>query len=182
MLAPKDGRFSYEATRGFDLAGKTLGIIGMGHIGQHVARAGAGLSDESAGLRRRAARGTGARRSISSLCRWRNCSRRRTSSRCTRRSRPRPTTSSIAKRSRNAGAGCIIINTARGSLIDTPRLREALDSGQVGGAGLDVLQDERVMRAAGLADHRRGHRRSICAPTRWRTTRATPIASANCRS
>ena len=42
--------------------------------------------------------------------------------------------------------GVLIINTARGALIDTEALREALDSGQVGGAGLDVLQDERVLR------------------------------------
>src|SRR5204862_4784510 len=42
--------------------------------------------------------------------------------------------------------GVLIINTARGSLIDSQALREALDSGQVGGAGLDVMQDERVMR------------------------------------
>ncbi len=37
MLAPKGGTFSYAATRGFDLEGKTLGIIGMGRIGQRVA-------------------------------------------------------------------------------------------------------------------------------------------------
>lgn len=34
----KKGDFSQEGLRGFDLKGKILGIIGMGHIGQHVAR------------------------------------------------------------------------------------------------------------------------------------------------
>lgn len=42
--------------------------------------------------------------------------------------------------------GVIIINTARGAIIDTEALIEALDAGIVGGAGLDVLEDERVMR------------------------------------
>jgi D-lactate dehydrogenase len=31
-------------------------------------------------------------------------------------------------------------------LIDTAALRDALESGQVGGVGLDVLEDERVLR------------------------------------
>ena len=40
----------------------------------------------------------------------------------------------------------MIINTARGKLIDTNALIEALDQGIVGGAGLDVLGEESVMR------------------------------------
>lgn len=38
--------------------------------------------------------------------------------------------------------GVIIVNTARGSLIDTGALIEALESGKVGGAALDVLENE----------------------------------------
>jgi D-lactate dehydrogenase len=40
--------------------------------------------------------------------------------------------------------GVILINSARGGLIDSGALIEALDSGQVAGVGLDVLEDERV--------------------------------------
>ena len=38
--------------------------------------------------------------------------------------------------------GVIIINTARGSIIDTPVFIDALDSGKIGGAALDVIENE----------------------------------------
>lgn len=38
--------------------------------------------------------------------------------------------------------GVVIINTARGTIIDTPVFIEALENGKVGAAGLDVIENE----------------------------------------
>lgn len=145
MLKPNGGNFSYAATRGFDLAGKTLGIIGMGRIGQRVAELARAFHmnvlaydiEHPDGLERaleftyapldevlREAHILSLHAPLSAETY--HILNHETLAKC------RP--------------GVLIVNTARGALIHTEALREALDSGQVGGAGLDVLQDERVMR------------------------------------
>lgn len=138
-------RFSYEDTRAFDLCGRTIGIIGMGHIGQRVASIAHAFQMKVIAYDVQTPEDIArtlqfdfvpldellARSDIISLhatlsSRTYHILNRDTFARCKR--------------------GAIVINTARGALIDTSALREALDNGIISGAGLDVLQDERVLR------------------------------------
>jgi D-lactate dehydrogenase len=145
ILKPKNSRFSYEETRAFDLAGKTLGIVGMGRIGQRVAALAEAFhmtvvaSDvrESAG--------------VEQALHFKFVPHEELFARShiiTLHAPLTPESYHIINRENLAlcRRGVIIINTARGALVDTAALVEALDSGQVGGVGLDVLQDERVLR------------------------------------
>jgi len=137
--------FSYENVRATELHGKTLGVIGAGKIGQYVIRFASGFDmrvvvhdvDENATL----AQQLGFHYvSLDELL--------ATSDIITLHAPLTQANYHLFNRDTFAKCrrGVIIINTARGRLIDTDALCEALDSGIVAGAGLDVLEDERVLR------------------------------------
>lgn len=145
MLTPKNSRFSYEGTRAFDLAGKTLGIVGMGRIGQRVAALAEAFRMNVIACDVKEEAGVASTLHFEFVPHEELFARSHIISLHTPLT---PETYHIINRENLAlcRPGVIIINTARGALVDTAALVEALDSGQVGGAGLDVLQDERVLR------------------------------------
>ena len=137
-------RFSYEALRGFDLMGKTFGIVGTGRIGLHAVRMARGfqmevlahdvktqplvaamMDFEYVGFEELLRRADVVSLFVPLRPETRHMINRETLALCKR--------------------GVVLINTARGGLVDTAALIEALESGQVGGAGLDVLEDERLL-------------------------------------
>jgi D-lactate dehydrogenase len=137
--------FNYEDLRAVELKGKTLGVVGVGRIGRQVLRLARAFGMETLGcdsLRDpEAAAALGFRYvTFARMLRLADfisihvplC----------------PSTFHLFNRDTFARCkpGLILINTARGPIIDSEALIDALNAGMVAGAGLDVLEDERVMR------------------------------------
>jgi len=130
--------FTYHLTPQTELAGKTLGIIGFGQIGQAVARVGLAFGMKIL-FQNRSKKETNAdfrqvdldtllvESDFISL----NCP-------LTDENAGFINKSTIGKMKKSA----ILINTGRGALINEKDLADALNSGRIAGAGLDVLSTE----------------------------------------
>ncbi|MHA1946796.1 MAG: hydroxyacid dehydrogenase [Candidatus Hodarchaeales archaeon] len=136
--------FSIEGLKGFDLKGKTLGVVGAGHIGLHVIRVAKAFDmtvlaydvnrdqhlAEVLGFTYVSLADLLAGSDIISLHVPYNTH----------------THHLINKNNiRLIKKGAVLINTARGGIVDTEALLEALDQGILSGAGLDVLEGEELL-------------------------------------
>jgi D-3-phosphoglycerate dehydrogenase / 2-oxoglutarate reductase len=122
---------------GMQLQGKTLGVIGLGGIGREVARIGRGIGMEVIGYNRTAHADAPcpltdiddllARSDVVSVNLVLN-----------------DETNGFLDKARIARMkpGALLVNTARGALVDEAAMIEALQSGHIRHAGLDVFHDE----------------------------------------
>lgn len=138
------GDYTLEGLRGFDLAGKTLGVVGAGSIGLHVIRIAKGFGMDVL------AYDVNQNRLLSEVLDFRYVGLEElleNSDIVTLHAPAIPQTYHMINRDTLAlmKSGALLINTARGSLIDTQALAEALDSGGLAGAGLDALEGEEFM-------------------------------------
>jgi D-lactate dehydrogenase len=145
VLMVRSGRVDLAELTGFDLQGKTIGVIGAGHIGLHVIRIARGF-----GMRVLA---FDVRRDpfIADLLGFEYATIEHLlaeSDIVTLHSPLTEQTHHLLGREEfgRMKSGVMIVNTARGGLIDTDALVEALESGKVGGAGLDVLEGEELIK------------------------------------
>lgn len=142
-IRTSSGNFSLDGLRGFDLKGKTIGIVGTGHIGLHTVRIAKGfgmnviaydvfpdrLSAEVLGYDYVTLDELLGRSDIITL-----------------HAPLTPETHHLigGHNIEKIKRGALLINTARGGLVDTQALLKALDEGILGGAGLDVIEGEEV--------------------------------------
>lgn len=139
------GDFSFRGLQGFDLMGKVLGVIGTGQIGRHVIRIANGFQ------MRVLAYDVGPDPSFAELLGFQYVGLDELLSRSDVVSLHSPLTPETrhligTRQFEIMKKGALLINTARGALVDTDALLWALDAGIVGGAGLDVLEGEETIR------------------------------------
>jgi D-lactate dehydrogenase len=133
--------FDYRGLMGFDLQGKTLGVVGGGRIGMNVVRIARSIGMEvlvhDPKPRPELAQEMGFRyAALEEILPVADV--------ITLHVPYLPATHHLMDHAKFAmmKKGAILVNTARGGLVDTAALIEALDEGRLSGAGLDVLEEE----------------------------------------
>lgn len=137
--ALRAGRWDGWAVDGFvghDLLGATMGIVGWGRIGRAVARRAEALGMDVVHTSRRPTGAPGHVADLDDLLRAADVV-----------SLHVPLTAATrglvtAERLRLMKPTAVLVNTARGAVVDEAALAEALHDGVIAGAGLDVFADE----------------------------------------
>lgn len=137
----KEGRWAKKGLLGAELRGKTLGIVGLGRIGQAVASRAHGFGMTVVAhdpyIAAHVAQDLGVELlALDDVC-----------ARADYLSLHLPSTPATrhlfnAVRLSRCKAGVRIVNTSRGDLIDEQALADAIEAGHVAGAGLDVFEVE----------------------------------------
>ncbi|MBI2459025.1 MAG: hydroxyacid dehydrogenase [Parcubacteria group bacterium] len=138
------GDYSVEGLKGFDLRGKTLGVIGAGHIGLHLVKMGRGFDmkvlafDNCKNYFQADFLGFKYVSLAELLKNSDIISLHVPDNQATHHLINKNNIKLIKK-------GAILINTARGGVVETEALIEALDKKILAGAGLDVLEGENLV-------------------------------------
>ena len=138
--AAADGAWDRDAHRGTELAGKRLGIFGLGRVGRIVAGYGQAFDMEVHAFDTAPVEmpGVAVAPSLDALL---------TASDVLLVHVPLDATTHHALGASELARlpkGALIVNTSRGAVLDEQALVDALTSGHLGGAAVDVLEDERA--------------------------------------
>ena len=147
----RDANFSLDGLTGFDLHGKTTGIVGIGRIGAVLARimTGFGCTVLAYDLRPDRALADALKVEYVDLPElYRRADIISLHVPLTPATHHLVDGTALATMKR----GVMLINTSRGALIDTRALVDALKRGQVGAAGLDVYEEEEGIFFRNLSD------------------------------
>lgn len=141
-VSTKAGKWERAKFTGIEVFGKTLGIIGLGKIGSHVAQVAVALGmnvvvcdpyTTQETVEKIGAKYIKSLDEFWGICDFITIHAPKT----------RETTSLINKNTLNRmKKGVRIINCARGGIVDEQALKEAIDSGQVASAAIDVFENE----------------------------------------
>jgi D-lactate dehydrogenase len=137
----REGNFSLSGLVGFDLHGRTAGIVGLGKIGRTLADKLVGLGMVVVGHDPYADQAWAAEAGVA-LLELDELLRRSDVVSLNAPLTPETHHMIDAGAIKRMKASVMLINTGRGALVDTAALIEGLKSGHIGAAGLDVYEEE----------------------------------------
>lgn len=180
QLSVLNGEWQRDRFKGHELAGKRLGILGLGRIGEKVAGYGLafGMQVNAYDPRRKdPTLGVGMKASMPDLL----CETDVLSIHVPLNDE---TASLIGVKELDLlPRGSWLVNTARGAIMDEAALLDTLRSGQLAGAALDVLAGERTNESKPLIEYARAHSNLLLTPhiggATYESMRATEIFMAN---